>query len=126
MAVAAAVALVTATGCSGGGSAGTTPTTSSRASVPTSLPQRGGLVGVIDSARLVAVCMNVRELSTLVEAAPAATVNSLYDGVVEALRQPPAPPASLRLATRWDRWRHEVQLTVAVHRMERFCAREHS
>ena len=126
-AVAAALMVAAAmSGCSGGGSAPSRSTPSPTSAV-TALPHRGGLVGAVDSARLVAVCTNVRQASTAIAGGlPDTVAIASYDGAVAALRQAPASPELQQLADRWDRLRHEVKLAAAVRRFDAFCAREGS
>jgi hypothetical protein len=115
---------VSATGCGGSGSS--TPDTSlSPVSPASALPQRGGLVGAIDSARLVTVCGDVQALATEVEGGlPTASVDEAFGAVLSALRQTPHDPALAALATRWERLRAKSGDTVTARRLQAFCARQ--
>ena len=112
-------------GCSG--SSAVEPPAESRPPAPsaTVLPHHGGLVGAIDSARLVALCENVRLAATAVDGGlPASSVDQAFTGALEVLRQAPVDPTLVRLADKWKRLRQRSGDTVAVDAMTAFCARE--
>jgi hypothetical protein len=115
---------VTAAGCGGSGSS--TPDTSrSPASPASALPQRGGLVGAIDSARLLTVCGDVQLLATAVEGGlPTSSVDQAFGAVLSALRQTPHDPQLAALATRWERLRAKSGDTVTARRLRGICTRQ--
>ena len=121
--VAAALLLAAlCTGCGGSdGSAEPSASPSVTSNAP-SLPHRGGLVGAIDSARLVAVCQNVRLAVTAVEGQlPDSSVASALDGVLAAFRQEPAGPELRAAAARWAAVRARVGDAETVRRLQTYC-----
>lgn len=97
-----------------------TPATSSPA-----LPHRGGLVGAIDSARLAALCENVRLALTALEGGlPNSTVAGSLDAALSSLRQPPADADVRATAAHWVRVRHQAGDAATVRRLAAFCDRE--
>ena len=113
-----------AAGCCGSGSSA--PEMSLSPAAPASaLPQRGGLVGAIDSARLVTVCGDVQMLATAVEGGlPTSSVDEAFGAVLSALRQTPHDPALAALATRWERLRAKSGDPVTARRLQAFCAHQ--
>ena len=109
-------------GCGGSGSApqAPVPETSSPAAA---LPQRDGLVGAIDSVRVVAVCGNVRLYATAVEGGLSASADEAFDAIVQALRQPPRDRALLALAAQWKLTRDRIGDGKTADRLLAFCAR---
>ena len=100
----AAVGLVLS-GCSaashGSAASTTTPTTS-----PTTTSRPGGLIGVIDAARVAAVCANVRQAQTVMAGGMDATAAESLRAAADLLARPPVDPtaataaASIRTAVR--------------------------
>jgi hypothetical protein len=123
---AAAVLLVAlAVGCSGSEPPTDIPPSPSPSATPTELPHRGGLVGAIDSARLLAVCENVRLAATVVESGLSdRAVTSALDGVIDALRQPPQSAALRATAAHWTSVRRRAGDAKTVRRLQAFCDRE--
>jgi hypothetical protein len=92
---------------------------------PTVLPQRDGLVGAIDAARLLAVCENVRLAATALDGGlSAGTVASALDGALAALRQPPASDGLRAAAAHWSSVRQRTGDARTVRRLQSFCERE--
>ena len=122
--VAAALLVSLAVGCSGSEPAADVPPSPSPSATPTGLPDRGGLVGAIDSARLVGFCENVRLAVTAAEGGLGAdTVAGSLDAAFAVLRQPPQS-AQLRTTTaRWAAMRSRVGDEKAAARLQAFCQR---
>ena len=109
-------------GCGGSGSTPSAPVPETSDSPASALPQRGGLVGAIDSARIGAVCGNVHLFATAVEGGLSPTADDAFDGIVAALRQPPRDQALLVLAAKWQLLRGHVGDSRTADRMLAFCA----
>ena len=92
---------------------------------PSSLPHRGGLVGAIDSARLVAVCENARLAMTAVDGGLSeSSVAEALDGVLAAFRQEPSGPELRAAAARWAAVRERVGDAGTVRRLQAYCDRQ--
>jgi hypothetical protein len=123
MAVVGVVLAAVLSGCGGSGSPAVSETSGSPAVTPAAtLPARGGLVGVIDSARKVAVCANVQLYDTTVEGGLQSSADEAFKAVVQTLRQTPRDPSLLALVRRWRNWRATVGDAVTARRLTAFCA----
>jgi len=122
-AAALGLAAVLITGCGGSGGAPAAPVPETSASPASALPQRGGLVGAIDSARVVAVCENVRLYATTVEGGLTASADEAFDAILATLHQTPKDPALAALADRWQRLREHAGDTKTAERLTAFCSK---
>jgi hypothetical protein len=108
-ALAVAVAATFVVGC---GSSGSPAASSTSPAAGTPTPSRvGGLVGVIDAARVAAVCTDVRQAQTILDSGMGAggmdaTVTASLRAAADLLERPPVDPsaaaagASIRAAVR--------------------------
>ena len=108
--------------CGGSGSPAASGTSPSPTVTPAAtLPARTGLVGVIDSARKVAVCANVQLYATTVEAGLGSSADEAFHAVLQTLRQAPRDPGLLALVRRWRAWRARFGDAVTARRLTAFC-----
>jgi len=110
-------------GCGGSGSSPATPVPESSDS-PSSpaLPQRGGLIGAIDSARVVAVCGNVRLYATAVEGGLSASADEAFDAIIQSLKQTPKDTSLVALAAKWQQLHDRKGDAATSQRLLAFCA----
>jgi hypothetical protein len=122
---AAAVAVVTcatAVAC-GGGSAAPVVASSTTSSAPVLSSAPGGLVGVIDRARLLSVCTDLRQASTLLDGGlPASQVDAMVLGAARLLERPPRVRAGVVLAARLRAATRRSDEATAVRVGLAFCA----
>lgn len=91
-------ALAAAASCGGSSTPTAAPTTTSPSSLLSSAP--GGLVGVIDRARVLSVCANLRQAQTALDAGfPRAQVDEFVIAAADLLDRPPRVRAAVALAT---------------------------
>ena len=112
-------------GCGGSGSPTVSETSGSPSPSPTvtALPQHGGLVGIIDSARKEAVCANVQLYTTTVEGGLTSSAREAFAAIIQSLRQGPQQDGLLTLVRRWQGWRHNLGDAKTAQRLTAFCAR---
>lgn len=108
----AAAWLLSATGCSSS-TPSTAPTRTPAAS--TTATQPGGLVGVIDAARLAAVCANAEEART-VQSVGGSTESAPLVAAAGLLERPPVDPqaSAAAVSIRADLKRNRVDLALAT------------
>jgi hypothetical protein len=114
-------------GCGGSSTPAASETSGSAApsltaSPTTGLPQHGGLVGIIDSARKVAVCANVRLYVTTVEGGLKTSSDQAFAALIDTLKQGPRETGLDALVGRWGRWRTRVGDAETARRLTAFCA----
>ena len=124
---AVAIGLVLAlvvSGCGGSGSPAVSETSGSPSATPTAsaLPQHGGLVGIIDTARQQAVCANVQLYATTVEGGPPSSASEAFTAITHTLSQGPREAGLETLVRRWQRWRHRVGDAETARRLTAFCS----
>ena len=122
-AVSVVLALVVS-GCGGSGSPAVSETSGSPSPSPsvTALPQHGGLVGIIDSARKQAVCVNVQLYTTTVEGGLTSSANEAFAAIIRTLEQGPREAGLNALVRRWQRWRRRLGDAKTAQRLTAFCA----
>lgn len=115
-------------GCGGSGSTATgaaSPTGTASPTTAPALPERGGLVGVIDQARLVGMCENVRLAVTAADGGlGAASVAASLDAAFATLRQPPTSPQLRATVARWSALRARAGDKATARRLSAFCRRQ--
>ena len=118
------VLAVVITACGGSGAPQVSETSGSPSVTVTpaaTLPARTGLVGIIDSARKLAVCENVRLYATTVEGGLQASADEAFRAVVQTLRQAPRDPSLLALVRRWQHWHARLGDAATARRLTAFC-----
>jgi hypothetical protein len=124
-AAAAALLVSLAAACASSGGTDATPSAPTPSVSPTVLPHRGGLVGAVDAARLLAVCENVRLAGTALDGGlSAGAVASALDAALDALRQPPTSDGLRAAAAHWSAVRQRTGDARTVRRLQAFCERE--
>ena len=119
------VLALAASGCGGSGSPTGPETSGSTSPSPTvtALPQHGGLVGIIDSARKQAVCANVQLYTTTVDGGLTSSASEAFAAIIQTLKQGPREQGLQTLVRRWQRWRHTLGDAKTAQRLTAFCAR---
>jgi len=96
----AALAVIIAFGCVSACGGGTSTTARQAAtSPPATVTHHGGLIGTIDTARLVAVCADARQADEALQGGmDAGTVDPILQSIIGLLQRPPVDPAVQALA----------------------------
>jgi len=111
-------------GCGGSASPAVSETSGSPSASPTAtaLPQHGGLVGIIDSARKQAVCANVQLYTTTVEGGLTSSAHEAFAAIIQTLKEGAREPGLETLVRRWERWRHKLGDAETAQRLTTFCS----
>jgi threonine dehydrogenase-like Zn-dependent dehydrogenase len=119
------VLAVVVSGCGGSGAPAVSETSGSPSPTPTvtTLPQHGGLVGIIDTARKQTVCANVQLFATTVEGGLTSSANEAFAALIQTLRQGPREVGLNTLVRRWQRWRNHLGDAKTAQRLTAFCSR---